>query len=221
MGARARARKRGRHDLSYPDSSCPGINGDPLLAALGPNGGPTDTMLPASGSAAIGVIPAASCSATDQRGNLRLPSGDTVCDIGAVETGLAAPQLQLSVLKSGTGGGTVTSSPTGINCGATCAANYTTGQLVTLTATPAAGSTFSGWSGGGCGGTGQCAVTLNANTQVTATFTPSSTSPGGGGGPPAAPPGPTGQRAAAVKKCKKKKGRARTNCLKKAKKLPV
>ena len=209
------------HNLDYPDSACPGVNGDPLLGALQPNGGPTDTMFPASGSAAIGVVPAASCSATDQRGNARLPTGDTVCDIGAVETGLAAPQLQLSVLKSGAGGGTVTSSPGGINCGATCAANFGAAQVVTLTATPTAGSTFSGWSGGGCGGTGQCAVTLNADTQVTATFTPSSTSSGGGGGPPAVPAGPTGQRAAALKKCNKKTGRARANCKKKAKKLPV
>ena len=179
-------------------------------------------MLPAAGSSAIGGVPSASCTVhVDQRGNPRPGGTSTSCDIGAVETGLAAPLLQLSILKSGTGAGTVTSSPTGIDCGATCAADYTTGLLVTLTATPATGSTFSGWSGGGCGGTGQCAVTLNANTQVTATFTPSSTSPGGGGGPPAAPPGPTGQRAAAVKKCKKKKGRAKTNCLKKAKKLPV
>jgi hypothetical protein len=64
-------------------------------------------------------------------------------------------------------------------------------------------------------------VTLNADTQVTATFTPSSTPTGGGGGPPVAPAGPTGQRTAALKKCKKKTGRARANCKKKAKKLPV
>ena len=39
--------------------------------------------------------------------------------------------------------------------------------------------------------------------------------------PPAAPTGPTGQRAAALKKCKKKRGRARRNCMKRANKLPV
>src|SRR5207245_3663496 len=43
--------------------------------------------------------------------------------------------------------------------------------VVTLTATPAAGSTFSGWSGGGCSGTGTCTVTMSAATTVTATFT--------------------------------------------------
>jgi beta-lactam-binding protein with PASTA domain len=41
---------------------------------------------------------------------------------------------------------------------------------VTLTAQPAAGSTFGGWSGGGCSGTGTCTVTTNADTTVTATF---------------------------------------------------
>ena len=44
---------------------------------------------------------------------------------------------------------------------------------------------------------------------------------GGGGSTTTPPPGPTGKRAAALKKCKKKTGRARSSCLKKAKKLPV
>jgi predicted lipoprotein with Yx(FWY)xxD motif len=41
---------------------------------------------------------------------------------------------------------------------------------VTLTATPAAYSTFSGWSGGGCSGTGTCAITVGSDATVTATF---------------------------------------------------
>jgi len=47
---------------------------------------------------------------------------------------------------------------------------------VTLTATPASGSTFTGWSGGGCSGTGSCTVTLSAAATVTATFTSNSSS---------------------------------------------
>src|SRR5207249_8364335 len=76
------------------------------------------------------------------------------------------------VSRAGPGSGTVTSTPGGIDCGATCSAPYTSGTVVTLTATPAAGSVFTGWSGGICTGTEPCTVTLSAATAVTATFTP-------------------------------------------------
>ena len=69
----------------------------------------------------------------------------------------------------GTGSGTVTSSPSGINCGSTCTANYASGTSVTLTAAPASGSTFAGWSGA-CTGTGTCTVSMTAARNVTATF---------------------------------------------------
>ncbi len=84
------------------------------------------------------------------------------------------PRFTLSVTRQGTGSGTVTSSPPGIDCGATCSASYESGTMVTLTATPAPGSTFTGWSGGGCVGTGTCTVTTTAATTVTATFDPQS-----------------------------------------------
>lgn len=78
---------------------------------------------------------------------------------------------RLTVTKTGTGEGTVTSSPAGIDCGATCSATYSGGSQVTLTAAPEGSSRFSGWSGGGCSGTGGCTVTLNEDTPVTALFT--------------------------------------------------
>src|SRR5262249_16715386 len=53
----------------------------------------------------------------------------------------------LTVGKSGSGSGTVTSSPAAINCGATCSTQFTPGQVFALTATPFAGSVFGGWSG--------------------------------------------------------------------------
>jgi YVTN family beta-propeller protein len=80
------------------------------------------------------------------------------------------PSFMLSAVPSGTGSGTVTSSPSGINCGATCNASFQMGTQVTLTAAAASGSTFVGWSGGGCSGDQSCAVTLSANTTVTASF---------------------------------------------------
>ncbi|NLX37046.1 MAG: hypothetical protein GXY68_10195, partial [Chloroflexi bacterium] len=92
----------------------------------------------------------------------------TVID-GEVSATLA--QYTLTVTKAGTGTGTVTSSPAGITCGSDCSELYDDGTSVTLTATAAAGSTFTGWSGSGCTGTGACSVTMDAAKSVEATFT--------------------------------------------------
>ena len=83
-------------------------------------------------------------------------------------TGSSAPSI--SVSKSGAGTGTVTSSPAGINCGDDCSEVYTQGTKVTLTAKADVNSTFTGWSGGGCSGTGTCIVIMNADIAVTAAF---------------------------------------------------
>ena len=82
----------------------------------------------------------------------------------------------LVVSKAGSGSGTVTSSPAGIDCGATCSSIFSFGAAVTLTAVPAAGSTFTGWSGA-CNGTGACNVTMNADKSVTATFSSATDAP--------------------------------------------
>jgi Divergent InlB B-repeat domain/Fibronectin type III domain len=79
----------------------------------------------------------------------------------------------LTVAKSGTGDGVVTA--TGINCGTDCSELYASGTSVTLTAIPAGGSSFAGWSGtgwngSGCQGTAGCTMTISSNTAVTATF---------------------------------------------------
>jgi streptogramin lyase len=76
----------------------------------------------------------------------------------------------LAVTTTGPTTGTVTSAPAGIACGATCSASYVSGTSVTLTAAPATGYTFSGWSGGGCSGTSTCTVVMNAATSVNASF---------------------------------------------------
>ena len=78
--------------------------------------------------------------------------------------------MRLSVTKAGDGTGTVASDVPGIDCGSSCASGYALGTVVTLSARAASGSTFTGWSGGGCGGTGTCTVTMNASQVVTATF---------------------------------------------------
>jgi len=91
-------------------------------------------------------------------------------------TAIAAATETLNVTRNGTGAGTITSAPSGINCGATCSAAFTSGTVVTLTATQASGSTFSGWSGACINITGSCSVTMNETQGVTATFTAASSS---------------------------------------------
>jgi hypothetical protein len=75
----------------------------------------------------------------------------------------------LSVNKSGTGSGVVTDISGAIDCGSVCSAILLSSQPESLTAFPDAGSTFIGWTGGGCSGTGQCNITLTDQT-VTAIF---------------------------------------------------
>lgn len=67
------------------------------------------------------------------------------------------------------GHGTVTSSPSGIDCGTVCIAEFSSNSTVTLTATPMNGHVFVGWSGA-CTGTQSCSVSANGVTQVTAEF---------------------------------------------------
>ncbi len=76
---------------------------------------------------------------------------------------------RLTVSKSGNGSGTVTSQPLGINCGSTCSRHFISGASVTLSASPASSSNFTGWSGA-CSGTGSCILTMNSNKSVTANF---------------------------------------------------
>src|SRR6185503_10015597 len=80
-------------------------------------------------------------------------------------------QHALTVTPAGTGTGMVTSNPAGISCGTDCNEAYPYNTMVTLTASATTGSTFAGWMGGGCTGTGTCVVTMTAGTTVTPTFT--------------------------------------------------
>jgi hypothetical protein len=83
----------------------------------------------------------------------------------------------LTVTKTGTGSGTVSASGCTLSwVGNTGTCTVNSGTSITLTATPASGSTFAGWSGGtgsaaSCSGTGNCTFTITANSSITATFT--------------------------------------------------
>jgi hypothetical protein len=108
---------------------------------------------------------AGSCSAvgtyTDGEGASRAMALDT--------EGAALAQHTLEVAKAGSGSGAVMSQPAGIDCGSTCSHSFDEGSTVTLTALPASGSTFTGWSGA-CSGTGSCEVTMGGDKAVTASF---------------------------------------------------
>jgi hypothetical protein len=82
----------------------------------------------------------------------------------------AGPQPILTVTVTGTTSGNVTSSPVGISCntGSSCSSQFTTGQSVTLTATPASG--FQTWQGCNTANGASCTVFLQISTTVTATF---------------------------------------------------
>ena len=75
----------------------------------------------------------------------------------------------IAVSKLGSAAGTVTSSPPGIACGATCAGQFAAQSPVVLSATPAPNAVFTGWLGA-CTGTGTCTLQGAGNRNVSATF---------------------------------------------------
>jgi YVTN family beta-propeller protein len=123
------------------------------------------TAAPVSGSTFAGWN-GAGCSGTS-------PCAVTMSAAENVTANFTAVTETLTVAENGNGAGQVTSSPPGINCSASstqCAASFAMGTQVTLTASASAGSSFVGWSGGGCGSTSPCVVTMSAAQSVTATF---------------------------------------------------
>lgn len=132
-----------------PNTCGPAVTGDPKLSALADNGGLTQTMSLGAGSAALDAGDQTSAPATDQRGWPR-PAG-TAVDIGAFES---MTGYTLTLTKTGTGLGRLTTSPAGIDCGTGCTSQsnlFAQNQLVTLSLLPFDHSIFAGGSGAGCG----------------------------------------------------------------------
>jgi hypothetical protein len=115
-------------------------------------------------------------SALATQGRVYVTSGNT--EFGSVyayppgaQTAAAVPaRLVLGVMKTGTGGGSITSDVAGIDCDAACEADLPAGAKITLAATPDESSTFTGWSGGGCSGIDRCTVTMSRAISVSADF---------------------------------------------------
>lgn len=141
--------------------------GSTCTATFAPGAEVSLTAQPASGSLFSGWSGA--CSGTEPYCTVTMNQASAVTANFALES--TTPQFTLTVTKAGSGTGTVTSTPSGIACGSDCSEGFAQGTTVTLAATPASGSVFTGWSGA-CSGTGACQVTMNQAHNVTATFAP-------------------------------------------------
>jgi alpha-tubulin suppressor-like RCC1 family protein len=97
-----------------------------------------------------------------------ITGNNTITDCPQLNVVPAVPASTLGIALSGSG--KVTSIPANIDCGNICTMEYVNGTSLTLTATPSAGYSFTGWSGGGCNGTGACNISINAAATVQATF---------------------------------------------------
>ncbi len=92
--------------------------------------------------------------------------------VRCVRGGAPEPSGTLTVMRTGTGDGTVTSKPAGIVCGDNCTGEYSVGRVVRLMAWPDGRSRFNGWSGGCSGKESECQVMMTDNVAVTAEFAP-------------------------------------------------
>jgi hypothetical protein len=131
-----------------------------------------DTIAVAAGKAYVGFMSTSNVTRT-HLSVVDLTSFDVyTLPVGAYPHGVTAipPLRQVIVTKEGSGGGTVSSEPPGVDCGITCTTLYDYGTVVTLTAVPDIGSLFDGWSGA-CSGGGGCAVPMTETKWATATFT--------------------------------------------------
>ena len=136
--------------------------GSSCSARLGANSSVTLTATATAGSVFAGWTGAcsgtASCTVSmDQARNV------------SAQFDASAVNNTMTVTKDGSGTGSVTSTPSGINCGSTCTATFPASTTVTLTASPATGSTFIGWSGA-CTGTASCNLDMQSPRTVFATF---------------------------------------------------
>ena len=155
---------------AYPYSYGYGISGvfGTIMSYISPRVGKfSNPDITCSGSIACGISETALDSANNALSLNNTRAG--VAGFRPTQVNLPPTSYALTVSKSGSG--TVSSTPSGIDCGSDCTEDYDSDTSVTLTATPDTGATFTGWSGD-CTGTAEtCTVTMSAAQSVTATFT--------------------------------------------------
>jgi hypothetical protein len=137
----------------------------------------SDTPQVAQVTSAGAVSPNTHCGTADVFATFQDGHNDIVSNSAHITVNgpasLGCPQggaLSNLAVSIGGGTGTITSAPGGINCGTTCAAQFTTGTTVTLTATPASPSTSVTWANCDTSSGTACTVFLQADRTVTATF---------------------------------------------------
>jgi hypothetical protein len=121
--------------------------------------GTTDTVTVTAPAGSVGTVPV----------TLHTVESDTTGAAAATGSFAYTKPFALTAHKSGSGSGTITSSPSGISCGKKCSHAYAFGTVVTLKEKASKSSTFAGWSGA-CSGKLTCKVTTNAALTVTAKF---------------------------------------------------
>ena len=120
------------------------------------------TVAPNSGYAIASVT---GCGGTLSGTTYTTGPATASCTVTASFT--ASASNTLTVNRSGSG--SVASLPAGIDCGQVCSSSFIGGTAVSLTATPATGWTFAGWTGA-CTGTGACTITMNSSKSVSVLF---------------------------------------------------
>ncbi|KWT94643.1 S8 family serine peptidase [Candidatus Magnetominusculus xianensis] len=109
-------------------------------------------------------------SITDSRNGITKPRIQVDAALNSLTSGYS-----ITVTKSGTGTGTITSKPAGISCGSTCSSTFSSGAGVYLIAAADSGSTFSGFTGCDTSYGNGCYLLMSSAKNVTATFTKSTT----------------------------------------------
>jgi secreted trypsin-like serine protease len=155
-------------EFDQPLISC-GSAGSACSARLGANSTVTLTATPANGAVFTGWSGACSGSGTCTVSMVAARSVSAQFSVSTPST-----LINVSVGKTGNGSGSISSNVSALSCGTSCTTTRTAtvaaGTPISLTATPANGSLFAGWTGA-CTGTGTCSFKANAATSVQAMFT--------------------------------------------------